>query len=409
MARGEKLLTPMELKKLVETVGRHKDGGGLELRVDDHVAKGKVEPTRRQRWVFRFTLKGRDRDMGLGAYPDVSLKLARERRDAARLLIQSGRDPIAERAAEKVPVRTIPTFAEAAKAYIEKHGGGWNRVHRRQWELTTGTYCDQIASKPVNEITTLDIDRLLAVVHESAPVTAHRLRTRIAAVIDKSWMLHRWSETLVNPAGFKRLLPKREKAVEHHAAMPFADIPALVADLRKMDSIVARALEFCILSATRTGETLGARWCEIDLENRVWTIPPQRMKGRMEHTVPLSDRAIEILTAMEEFRENGHVFPGRSRGCLNPIALMSLMRKMRPVTEGVTVHGFRSSFRDWCGDVADVPREIAEAALAHIIGGTEGAYRRGTALERRRVLMQQWATHCGGALPVDNVVELRRA
>ena len=185
MARGEKLLTPMELKKLVETVGRHKDGGGLELRVDDHVAKGKVEPTRRQRWVFRFTLKGRDRDMGLGAYPDVSLKLARERRDAARLLIQSGRDPIAERAAEKVPVRTIPTFAEAAKAYIEKHGGGWNRVHRRQWELTTGTYCDQIASKPVNEITTLDIDRLLAVVHESAPVTAHRLRTRIAAVIDE--------------------------------------------------------------------------------------------------------------------------------------------------------------------------------------------------------------------------------
>ena len=141
----------------------------------------------------------------------------------------------------------------------------------------------------------------------------------------------------------------------------------------------------------------------------MWTIPPQRMKGRMEHTVPLSDRAIEILTAMEEFRENGHVFPGRSRGCLNPIALMSLMRKMRPVTEGVTVHGFRSSFRDWCGDVADVPREIAEAALAHIIGGTEGAYRRGTALERRRVLMQQWATHCGGALPVDNVVELRRA
>jgi integrase len=404
VASEELKLTPMELKKLAKTIGRHKDGGGLELRVDDHVAKGKAAPTRRQRWVFRFTLDGKDRELGLGSYQSVTLKMARDRRDEARKVLQSGKDPIAERAAQKTPVRTIPTFAQAAKAYVEKHGAGWNRVHRHQWEMTTGTYCGQIASKPVNTITTLDVDQLLAVVHELAPVTAHRLRTRIAAVIDEAWMLHRWSETLVNPAGFKRLLPKRESPVVHHAAMSFAEVPVLVADLRKMDSIVARALEFCILTATRTGETLGARWSEIDLEGRTWTIPPQRMKGRMEHTVPLSERAIEILTALMEVKESDHVFPGRSRGCLNPIALQTLMRRMRP---GYTVHGFRSSFRDWCGDVADVPREIAEAALAHVVGGTEGAYRRGTALGRRRVLTEQWSAHCTAEQPASNLVALR--
>jgi integrase len=404
MARSERLLTPMGIKAALKAPGRHSDGGGLYLVVDD----------RRQRWVYRFTLAGKDRDMGLGSYPSVSLATARELRDDARRLVQLKKDPINERKDEKAPVRTIPSFSAAAKAYVEKHGAGWNAVHQHQWRMTTGTYCDQIANKPVNVITTLDIDRLLAAVNERAPVTAHRLRTRIAAVIDEMWMLHRWSETLTNPAGFKRLLPKREKAVQHHAAMPFADVPALVADLRRMDdNIAARALEFCVLTATRTGETLGARWSEIDLEERLWVIPAARMKGRAEHTVPLSDRAIEILVALMEVKENDHVFPGRSRGgCLNPISLQSLMRKMRPVTEerrsGVTVHGFRSSFRDWCGDVADVPREIAEAALAHIVGGTEGAYRRGSALERRRVLMQQWADHCDGSQPASNVVELRR-
>jgi integrase len=399
MARGEKLLDVKKLDAALKKgeAKRHKDGGGLELRVDD----------RRARWVFRFTLAGRDRELGLGAYPNVTLAMARGRRDEARRLLQSGKDPIAEREAARAPVRTIPTFAAAAKTYIEKHGAGWNRVHRHQWQMTTATYCDQIDRKPVNEITTLDVDQLLAVVHKRAPVTAHRLRTRIAAVIDEAWVLHRWSETLVNPAAFKRLLPKREKAAQHHAAMPFADVPAFVDDLRKADSVVARALEFCLLTATRTSETLGARWEEIDLEARLWTIPASRMKGRREHVVPLSDRAIEILTAMKEVRESDHVFPGRSRGgCLNPIALATLMREMRP---SFTVHGFRSSFRDWCGDVADVPREIAEAALAHTIGGTEGAYRRGTALERRRVLMQQWADHCDGTQPATNVVELRRA
>jgi integrase len=397
MIRGEKLLDVKTINAAVRAgeAKRIKDGGALELRVDD----------RRARWVFRFTMAGRDREMGLGSYPETGLALARDRRDEARRAVQSGCDPIKARAAEKEPERTIPTFAAAAKAYIQKHGKGWNATHLHQWAMTTGIYCDQIASKPVSEITTLDVDRLLAAVHQHAAVTAHRLRTRIAAVIDEQWMLHRWSETLVNPAAFKRLLPKREKAVVHHAAMPVVDVPVFVADLQKVDSIVARALEFCILTATRTNETLGARWSEIDLEARVWMIPADRMKGRVEHTVPLSDRAIEIMEAMKEIGENDHIFPGRSRGgCLNPIALQSLVRQMRP---GVTVHGFRSSFRDWCGDVADVPREIAEAALAHVVGGVEGAYRRGTALERRRMLMEQWSAHCNGSQPAANVVKLR--
>jgi integrase len=394
MLRGEKLLTDLGLAKKAKTSGRHKDGGGLELRVDDQ----------RARWVFRYTMAGRDREMGLGSYPAVTLAMARARRGEAREMLRAGGDPIAARKAPEAPGGGIPTFSEAARAYVEKHGKGWNATHLHQWAMTTGTYCDQIAGKPVDQITTLDIDRLLAAVHERAPVTAHRLRTRIAAVIDEAWMLSRWSETLVNPAAFKRLVPKRSTPVRHHPAIPFGDVPAFVADLQKMDTVSARALEFSILTATRTNETLGAVWSEIDTEARLWTIPAGRMKGRVEHTVPLSDRAIEIVESMREIRENEFVFPGRSRGgCLNPIALASIVRKRRT---GATVHGFRSSFRDWAGDVADAPREIAEAALAHVVGGVEGAYRRGTALDRRRKLMDQWSAYCAGGQPVAGAIDL---
>jgi integrase len=393
--RGEKLLDVKTIDAAVKAgkATALKDGGGLVLKVDE----------KRSRWVFRFTFNGVGRDMGLGAYPAVGLASARAARDEARQMVQNGVDPVAARRPAAVP-NSVPTFAEAARGYVEKHGAGWNATHRHQWAMTTGLYCGSIAGKLVSEITTLEVQQLLAVVNKIAPVTAHRLRTRIAAVIDETWMLHPWSETLVNVAAFKRLVPKRADPVRHHPAIPFAEIPAFVADLRKMDTVAARALEFCLLTATRTNETLGARWSEIDLEARLWTIPAERMKGNREHVVPLSGRGLAIVEAMASTRENGFIFPGRSRGgCLNPIALASLMRKGR---RGATVHGLRSSFRDWAGDVADAPREVAEAALAHVVTGAEGAYRRGTALDRRARLMEDWARFCDGAATADTVTSL---
>jgi integrase len=394
MARGERTLTQLGLVKLAKTAGRHSDGGGLFLVVDET----------RARWVYRFTFNGRERGMGLGAYPDVSLATARARRDEARATVQSGVDPIEARKAEKAPARTIPTFAEATKAYITKHGAGWNRIHLHQWRLTTSAYCSSIASKSVDQITTLDVAQLLAVVHARAPSTASRLRTRIAAVVEETWMLHRWSDTLVNPAGFKRLVPERTSAVRNHPALPYAEIPEFMAGLRLEDRVVARALEFTILSAVRTNEALGAKWSEIDLEARQWVIPAERMKGRgskrRAHVVPLSGRCIEILNEMVTARESDYVFPG----WFGPVSSLAMfLRRIRP---GVTVHGFRSTFRDWCGDKTTFPREIAEAALAHTVTGTEGAYRRGTALERRARLVDQWSDYCCGGQPADDVVDL---
>jgi integrase len=396
--RGERLLTDLGLRKLEKTPGRHKDGGGLMLVVDDQ----------RARWVFRFTLAGKERGMGLGAYPDVSLATARARRDEARVKVQNGVDPIADRKVGAELAKRIPTFAEAARGYIEKHGKAWNEKHRGQWIETTGPqFCAQIANEPVSEITTLDVEKLLMDVHAHAPITAHRLRGRIQIVIDEAWRIHKWVETFHNPAAFRKILPQRETAVRHHPALAYAEIPEFVAQLQRIDSVVARALEMVLLTATRAGEVLGARWEEIDFEKMLWTIPADRMKGRAgrrsEHQIPLSDRALEILRQLADARDGDYVFPGREGGHLSVNSLIMRLRRMRP---GMTVHGFRSTFRDWAGDCTETPREIAEAALAHKIGGVEGSYRRGTALQRRARLMEAWEAYATGRQSPANVVDL---
>ena len=270
-----------------------------------------------------------------------------------------------------------------------------------------GPFCASIANKPVDQITTFDVEKILTAVHARAPITAYRLRGRLEKVISSAWKLSRWSEVLANPAAFRDFLPTDRAAVRHHPAVPYGDIPAFVAQLQTIDSVVARALEFCLLTATRAGETVGARWDEMDFETATWTIPAERMKGkagkRREHQIPLSDRAVEILRQLEAVRAGEFVFPGRDGGHLT---VNSLAMRLHPISPGATVHGFRSTFRDWAGDCTETPREVAEAALAHKIGGVEGAYRRGSALERRRRLMEQWDAYATGRPPAGNVVDL---
>jgi integrase len=395
MRAERKLRAGPALEATAKKHGRHSDGGGLYLEADERGA----------RWLWRYTLGGRTRAMGLGAYPAVGLAEAREQRDRwRREALASGLDPITERAAERAPAQKIPTFGELARQYVEKHGGGWNEIHARQWRVTTSTDCAAISSLPIDQIDSAMIEAVLNRVHQRAPETARRLRGRIESVIDEAKVLGHFPMDSYNPASFRRMVPKRTDPVEHHAALPYADVPTLVDELRMVETVGARALELIILTAARVAEVTGMLWSEIDLDTNVWVIPAERMKAGVEHSVPLGDRALEILAEMRSTASSDFVFPGRDGGGVSPRGIFDLLSRRRP---GVTVHGFRSSFRDWCGDVADVPREIAEAALAHVVGGVEGAYRRGTALERRRVLMEQWSQWCAGRPPASNVVALR--
>jgi integrase len=277
--------------------------------------------------------------------------------------------------------------------------GGWrNEKHVAQWRMTLGpAYCPGIQSKPVSDIDTDDVLAILSPIWSTKAETASRVRGRIERVLEyakvKGW------RTGDNPAlwrgHLRGALPPRKKLQRgHHSAMPYADVPAYVARLQVTDAMAARALEFLILSAARSGEVLGAKWPEIELNAGVWTVPPERMKAGVEHRVPLNERTVAILTALRATRVNDHVFPGEKKD--RPLSSMALTMLMRRMQVGqYTPHGFRSSFRDWAGDATTFPREIAEAALAHRVGDeTERAYRRSDALARRRKLMDAWAKFC---------------
>jgi integrase len=364
--------------------GRYSDGKGLYLVVD---RSGR-------RWMFRYQLAGRRREMGLGPYPEVGLAVARQFAAEARAKAKTGIDPIDARRA----IRAVPTFGAFADQLITDIEGGFrNEKHRAQWRMTIGdTYCRALRGKPIDAIDTADVLQVLKPIWLSKPETASRLRGRIERVLDAARA--RGFRVGDNPAGWRghlqAMLPKRQKLSRgHHKALPYDGLPGFVSDLRKIDAVAARALEFVILTAGRSGEVLGATWKEIDFEAAIWSIPATRMKAGREHRVPLSERALTLIEGMKAVRSvddaGAFVFPGAKRNRpLSPMAMSMLLRRMK---REFTVHGFRSSFRDWVGEETNFPREIAEAALAHTVGdSTERAYRRGDALERRRELMNAW-------------------
>ena len=369
--------------------GRYGDGAGLYL---------VVSPSGARKWVYRFSYAGKVTEAGLGSADVVSLAEARDRAHEARKLLETGKNPIeAKRQAATIETGK-PTFGAIADALIAAKEIEWrNEKHRAQWRASLTEFAAPLRSRPVDEIDTAAILAVLTPLWQTKPETASRVRGRIEAVLDAAKAQgHRSGE---NPAAWRghlaHLLPKRGKLTRgHHAAMDYRDVPAFVAKLRACDTIAAMALEFCILTATRSGEVYGARWSEIDIAAKVWTVPAGRMKAAREHRVPLPDCALAILEKLFEARTGDLVFPSpRGRRPLSHVAMAKVMRRLE--VEQATVHGFRSAFRDWAGNETHFPREVAEAALAHVVGDkAEQAYRRGDALEKRRALMSAWANHC---------------
>jgi integrase len=336
----------------------------------------------------------------------VALAEAREAAANARKLIREGKDPISERK------RTggVPTFGELADQVRESLSAGFrNAKHKAQWKSSLATYAAPLRNKAVDAVGTDDVLAVLKPIWTDKAETASRVRGRIEKILDAAKAKgFRQGE---NPARWRghldHLLPKQSKLTRsHYAAMPYQDVAAFVGRLRERDGLFALALEFCILTAARSGEVLGARWSEVDLNTKVWTLPAERMKAGRVHRVPLSERAIAILRQLAEIRTGDFVFLGqRKNRPLSGRAMNATLQRMTADT--VTVHGFRSSFRDWCGNETNFPRDLIETALAHIVGDkAEQAYRRSDALEKRRELMQAWANYCDPTRTAK-VLELR--
>jgi integrase len=381
---------------MVQTIkvpGRYADGGGLYLVVDP----------RGRRWVYRYTIDGKTRDMGLGSARDVTLASAREAAEAARRQVGQRTDPVEARR----QARSVRTFREVAEDYIASQEPGLrNAKHIAQWRYTLHDLAGPIGHMPIDRVDTDAVLSVLRPIWTTTPETASRLRGRIERVLASARA--RGERSGENPAQWRghldHLLPRHAATVRsHHAAMAYAEIPGFVQRLRSRPSVSAFALEWTIYTAARTGETIGARWAEIDREARVWTVPADRMKGAREHRVPLGERCLVLLDQVAEIG-GPWLFPG-SRG--KPISQMAMLMLLRDMAPGLTVHGFRSTFRDWAGDATNWPREVIEGALAHRVGdSTERAYRRQDALDKRRRLMDAWDGYLAGD-GAGNVVRLK--
>jgi integrase len=370
-------------------VGWHGDGGGLYLQCTAG-ADGSISRS----WVFRYRASNRERWMGLGPLRDVTLAEAREKAAVARKQRLEGVDPIearkAQRTAAHLEAMKAMTFGQCVEAYLQTHEVAWKNVkHREQWRMTLTEYCKSISSLPVQAIDTDLVLKVLTPLWTTRTETAKRLRGRIERVL--SWAKGRGLRNGENPARWAGHLdemlasPSKIAAVRHHPALPYAEIPAFMAELRGMDSLSAKALEFTILTAARTSEVIGATWDEIDLEAKTWTVPASRMKAGKEHRIPLSERALAVLRDVP--RQGTRIFP------LSNMAMLELVRGIRP---GYVPHGFRSSFRDWAAEMTATPNHVVEQALAHAIGDkVEKAYRRGDLFTKRTKLMISWAQYCG--------------
>lgn len=394
MARGvSKRLTALAIASLSRE-GNYSDGGQLYLRVRADGSKS---------WAFRYKWQTKPHWMSLGPLADLSLAEARAKATALRNDLREGRDPLAARRERQAAATNAEgrTFDAVAGLYIEAHRAGWkNAKHAAQWQSTLDMYASPIIGKlAVGSIALDEVLRILRPIWTAKPETASRLRGRIEAVLDFA-AVHSWRQG-ENPARWTgyldQILPAKAKvrAVAHHAALPWQDVPAAIAKLATSTATSAACLRFLALTAARSGEARGARWNEIDLGARTWTIPAARMKARAEHRIPLSDAAMAVLQAMQglQRKPDGLVFPGGAPG--KPLSDVALSKALAAVAEGFTVHGMRSSFRDWCAESTNFPREIAEAALAH--GNkdkVEAAYLRGDHIAKRRHLMEAWSRHC---------------
>lgn len=393
--------------------GLHGDGGNLWLQ---------VSPTGTKSWLFRFSLKRVAREMGLGSCLTVPLYEARDKAAAQRKLLAAGIDPIEARDAMasqgRLEAARAMTFRQCAEAYVKTHSAAWkNAKHASQWGNTLETYAYPVlGALPVQLIDTDAVLRVLTPIWETKTETASRVRGRIESVLD--WAKARGLRAGDNPATWrghlKKLLPERGKVkpVEHHAALPYVKLPVFMADLRRQEGVAAKALEFTILCASRTSEVTGAMWSEVDLAEKIWIVPGTRMKGRKDkpraHRIPLAPRAVTLLREMAKVKTSDYVFPGgRVDEPLSNNAMLALLDRMG--AKDVTTHGFRSTFRDWAAEQTNFAREVAEAALAHVLGDkVEAAYRRGDLFAKRRALMETWARYCETEKAAAKVLQMRK-
>jgi integrase len=394
MARRMLRLTTKEVQNKKKP-GYYCDGAGLYLQISDWGTKS---------WIFRYGFNGKDRHMGLGPLHIVSLAEARMLATECRKLLLRKIDPIvardAEHARQALEVARSMTFSECATAYIKAHRSSWkNAKHADQWTNTIHTYCKPMMGNiPVQAIDTTLVMAVLEPIWTEKAETASRLRGRMESILD--WATVSGYRQGDNPARWRghldHLLPslKKKLRIKHHAALPFEQMGEFMTILRAQEGLAAKALEFLILTAARTGETIGARWDEMDLEAEVWTIPASRMKASVEHRVPLSQRAMQIIRTVEKIRQSDYVFPGQKEGkSLTNMAMLELLKRMGKTD--LTVHGFRSSFRDWASEKTGFSRDVCEMALAHTIPNqAEAAYRRGDLIEKRRSLMEEWSEYC---------------
>ena len=375
--------------------GKHPDGANLWLQVG---------PNGSRSWYLRYTLNGRTREMGFGPYPLVTLSEARDKATVQRRLLLDGIDPIAARNARQ-PARDPITFGAAAKQYIAGHEKAWKSAdHARQWQSSLDRYVlPVIGERPVGAVDTHDVLSIVEPLWQDKTETATRVLNRISLIVD--WATARKLRTGDNPARWKghldAVLPKRSKVQKtvNHAALPYARLPAFMTALRQQTEIGARAAELMILTGTRTAEVRFAAWSEIDLEDCQWVIPASRMKAERQHRIPLSITAMDLLTALP--RQDERVFAGMGQH-----AILKALQRVEPE---ITAHGFRSTFRDWIAEQTNFPSEVAEMALAHVVGDkVEAAYRRGNLLQKRRQLSAAWARFCSIAPATGQVVPLRQ-
>lgn len=391
--------------RAIKKPGYHADGGGLYLQVSDSGTRS---------WIYRYTSGQRRREMGLGAYPDVTLKAARDKAAECRAMRGSGKDPLEEKRAALAAERGTVTFREAAELYIAAHAPGWrNAKHKAQWPNTLKAYAYPVfGDLSVKAVDTPLILKVLEPIWTTKTETAKRLRGRIESVLD--WATVRKYRSGENPARWRghlaKLLAKPTKVakVKHHPALPYSEVSTFMADLAPQEGVAAKALAFTILTAVRTNEVIGARWDQID--GNTWTIPGDSMKSERDHRVPLSPQAMAILHDMRTLSDGGSfVFPGAKRGRhLSNAAMSAVLKRMGH--DAITVHGFRSTFRDWCGECTNFPRELAETSLAHVLRDkTEAAYARGDLFKKRMRLMEAWARYCMTPRPAGDVVDLKAA